>query len=45
MHTHSRDLLFVAAAKDRKIASVGIFYDGVGIKAKHTTTMMHESKD
>ena len=40
MHIHSRDLLFVAAAKVRKKASVELCYDGVGIKAKNTTTIM-----
>lgn len=40
MHIHSRDLLFVAAAKERKIASVELCYDGVGTKAKNTTVIM-----
>ncbi len=40
MHIHSRDLLFVAATKERKIASVELCYDGVGTKAKNTTVIM-----
>ena len=39
-HIHSRDLLFVAATKERKIASVELCYDGVGTKAKNTTVIV-----